>query len=170
MASFNAKIEEALPALWRFARSLTGDASRADDLVQDCIERALTRRMLFLPGRPIKPWLMKIMVNIHRNQYRSSARDAGDEALDSLHDPLAHARMEDRMHLADTFTALRNLPDEQREALLTVVVGGLDYQEAAATLDIPLGTLMSRLHRARTKLKEQQASGGTVVPIARGSS
>ena len=170
MASFNANIEEALPALWRFALSLTGNSAEADDLVQDCVERALTRRMLFIPGRPIRPWLMKIMVNIHRNNRRSTRQTVDDEALGGLLDPLAHARMEDRMHLADTFNALRTLPDEQREALLAVVVGGLDYQDAARTLDIPIGTLMSRLHRARTKLKEQQGSGATIVSIAGGSS
>lgn len=172
MASFDDKIEAAVPALWRYALSLTGDASRADDLLQDCIERALRKRLLYLPGRDIVPWLMRMMINLYRNQIKSSGplnthRFQLDEPDETMSDPIASTRADHRLELADTLAAVRALPDEQREALLTVVVGGLDYRDAAKALDIPMGTLMSRLHRARTKLKEKPQTDNLVTLVRR---
>lgn len=160
MSSFNDKIEAAIPALWRYAMSLTGDRARADDLLQDCVERALRKRMLFMPGRDMLPWLMRMMINLYRNQLRATPPYEAQEPDEMMGDAAATARTEDRMELADTLAAVRRLPEEQRQALLTVVVGGLDYRDAAKALDIPMGTLMSRLHRARTKLKQGQDPDG----------
>ncbi|MBI1494316.1 RNA polymerase sigma factor [Rhodobacteraceae bacterium MYP1-1] len=70
MRSFNTQLEKALPDIWRHACSLTHDKDAADDLVQDCIERALRKRLLWMPGRPLKPWLTKIMLNLYRDRWR----------------------------------------------------------------------------------------------------
>lgn len=68
--SFEAQLEDCLPDLWRYAWSLSRDRDAADDLVQDCVERALRKRLLWIPGRPLKPWLIKMLLNIYRDQWR----------------------------------------------------------------------------------------------------
>ncbi len=159
MASFHQQLQDSLPDLWRYAFALTRDRVRADDLVQDCAERALRKRALWLPGRPLKPWLMKMLLNILRNDH---ARAAG-RTMVAFEDELAEARplidTEGRLELAATMRALERLPREQREALLLVTVGGLDYGDAAEALGIPAGTLMSRLSRARARLRKWREEG-----------
>lgn len=153
MRSFNTQLEKALPDLWRYACSLTRDRDAADDLVQDCIERALRKRLVWMPGRPLKPWLTKIMLNLYRDRWRSSARfpttslDFIDEIAAQDTDAIT------RLELRDIWRRLETIPPEQSQALLAVVVGGLSYDEAAWSLGIPRGTLMSRIARARSKLK-----------------
>ncbi len=159
MASFHQQLQDALPDLWRYAFALTRARDRADDLVQDCAERALRKRALWLPGRPLKPWLMKMLLNILRNDH---ARGAG-RVMVPFEEQIARAQplidTEGRLELAATARALARLPEAQREALLLVAVGGLDYSEAARALGIPVGTLMSRLSRARSRLRQWRAEG-----------
>ncbi|MEZ5716197.1 MAG: RNA polymerase sigma factor [Paracoccaceae bacterium] len=110
MSGFHDQLTESLPALWRYAFSLTHDRAAADDLVQDCAERALRKRYLWLPHRPLKPWLMKMLLNTFRNRYRAeTARPTVplDEAP-----PLAAAGAspEERLDLAQTLRAVQDLP------------------------------------------------------------
>jgi RNA polymerase sigma-70 factor (ECF subfamily) len=143
-----------VPALRRYARALTGDADGADDLVQDCIERALRKSALFRPTGPLRAWLFTMLLNLHRNGARARRRRGVGLALDELTvEPAVAAPQPARVDLADMARAIERLPDEQREALLLVVLEEMPYAEAAAILGIPLGTLMSRLGRARAALR-----------------
>ncbi len=160
MSIFERELQQCLPDLWRYAHALTRNRDLADDLVQDCAERALRKRRLWRPTGPLKPWLMKMLLNLYRNQRRSEARRPRLVAIDA-DDPAHEARAADplaaRLDLADLSHAVAALPGEQREALLLVVLGGLSYKEAAEVLDIAQGTLMSRIARARAALR---AAGG----------
>ncbi len=168
MSSFHERLEACLPDLWRFAFSLCRDRALADDLVQDCAERALRKRALLLPGRPLRPWLMKMLLNIFRNQMRRDRKlravPLDGDALERHEEFHVAPAGGDRLELAEMARSLARLPAQQREALLAVVVGGLDYAGAARALDIPVGTLMSRISRARAKLR-QGAEGGSKPPL-----
>jgi RNA polymerase sigma factor (sigma-70 family) len=141
-------MEQALahvPALRRYARLLTGDASRADDLVQDTLERACAKWSLWQPGSALRSWLLTIMHNLYLNQRRDWRHDELhaplDEADEPSHEPLA--RLGERIDLQQAL----------REVLLLVTVEEYTYAEAASILDIPIGTVMSRLHRGREQLR-----------------
>ena len=144
---------ELIPRLRRYARALTGERFRADDLVQDTLERALSKWALWRPGTDLRAWTFTIMHNVFVNQVRRSVL-----AAESL-DPDAGMDVEDSGARADTLaqlnalnSALQRLPDEHREVLLLVTLEGFSYDEAAHTLGLPIGTVMSRLARARGKL------------------
>jgi RNA polymerase sigma-70 factor (ECF subfamily) len=148
------EIEACVPALRRYARALTRDRDRADDLVQDCLERAIARRGLFRPHGPVRPWLFTILTNLHRNACRAERRHGEVLALEAGPEPATPAPQPDHLALAELARAIDTLPLEQREALLLVTLEGLPYAQAAAILHIPLGTLMSRLGRARAALRD----------------
>ena len=157
-------IADCVPALRRYARALTHDPDGADDLVQDCLERAIAKRSLWRPIGPIRPWLFRILLNLHRNALRDRRRRPATTPVDELADLLpAPGSAFERAALAETARAMERLPGEQREALLLVAVEGLGYAEAAAILDIPLGTLMSRLGRARATLRQMTSENGRPV-------
>lgn len=142
-----------LPRLRRYARALTGDRHLADDLVQDTLERALARSSLWRRGSKLDSWLLTIMHNLFVNQLRSRARQA-TEALDDLPaEPAQRAQQGDALEVRDLQAALMRLPVEQRSVLLLVTLDERSYEEAADILDIPLGTVMSRLSRARERLR-----------------
>jgi RNA polymerase sigma-70 factor (ECF subfamily) len=146
------QLEASIPAMRRYARALTGSTDRADDLVQDAIERALNKKALWRPTGPLKPWLMTLMLNIFRNQYRARSRQQ-NEPLDAIDvEPSIPAPQPGRLALAEVARALDLLE-------------GTPYTEAARILDIPSGTLMSRLSRARASLKK--LTGGTQEPRLR---
>ena len=150
----------------RYARALTRNADRADDLVQDCLERALRKRGLFQPTGPLRAWLYRILLNVHRNGLRQTRRRGDHVSIDALLiEPSVAAAQPGRIALAEMSRAIDQLPDEQREALLLVVLEGVSYEEAASILEIPAGTLMSRLSRARTALR--QMTGGSEEPRLR---
>ncbi|WP_114286261.1 RNA polymerase sigma factor [Candidatus Halocynthiibacter alkanivorans] len=153
---FQTELQSCLPDLWRYACALCRDRDLADDLVQDCAERALRKRALWRPRGPLKPWLMKMLLNLWRNHCKKHARSAALPAFDPAGDLtlVAPDHLSGALDLGDTARALAQLPEEQREALLTVVLGGLSYKDAARTLGIPAGTLMSRLGRARAALRQ----------------
>ena len=149
-----------LPRLRRYARALTGDRHLADDLVQDTLERALTRSLLWRSGTKLDAWLLTIMHNLFVNQIRSRARQA-TEALDTLPvEPAQRAMQTDALEVRDLNSALLALPVEQRAVLLLVTLDERSYEETARILDIPVGTVMSRLSRARERLR-QLLDGGT---------
>ena len=159
MSSFLDEIEGSVPALRRYARALTRNADRADDLVQDCIERALRKRGLFQPTGPLQAWLYRILLNVYRNGLRQTRRRGDHVSIDALLiEPSVAASQPGRIALAEMSRAIDQLPDEQREALLLVVLEGVTYEEAASILEIPAGTLMSRLSRARTALRQMTGS------------
>ncbi len=144
---------EMLPRLRRYARMLTGDRARADDLVQDALERALERESSFRSGGNLRPWLFSLMRNLFVDGIR--AREAIDWSADSEALPeMAAPHQADPAELRDIHTALEKLPADQREVLLLVAVEGLRYREAAEVLALPVGTVMSRLARARGKMQE----------------
>ncbi len=144
-----------IPRLRRYARALTGERFRADDLVQDTLERAISKWALWRPGTDLRAWTFTIMHNVFVNQVKRSA-NAGETL-----DPDAGLDTEDSSARADTLAALsainhalQQLSDEQREVLLLVTLEGFSYDEAAHTLGMPIGTVMSRLSRARVRLGE----------------
>jgi RNA polymerase sigma-70 factor (ECF subfamily) len=141
-----------VPALRRYARLLTGDAARADDLVQDTLERACLKWALWEPGSALRSWLLTIMHNLFLNQRRDRRHDEGHLALDDVpepaYEPLAHVG--ERIDLQQ---ALATLSPALREVMLLVAVEEYTYAEAARLLEVPVGTVMSRLHRAREKVR-----------------
>ena len=160
MTSFLDEIEGCVPDLRRYARALTRNADRADDLVQDCIERALRKRSLFRPTGPLRAWLYRILLNLYRNSLRQNRRRGDHISMDALViEPSIPAPQPGRIALAEMSRAIDQLPDEQREALLLVVLEGMSYEEAAGILEIPAGTLLSRLSRARATLRQLTGAG-----------
>ena len=150
MSGVRALILEQVPALRRYARALTGNRERADDLIQDTLARALSRIHLWRPAASIRPWLFTIMHNLFLNERRRAARTT---QLNTEPAEPAADRADSRALLDDVDRALTQLPDEQRAAVLLVGVEEMSYDEAARVLGIPIGTLMSRLSRGREQLR-----------------
>lgn len=153
MDQFIDAVEACVPALRRYARALTRNVDQADDLVQDCIERALSRRGLFRPSGPVRAWLFTILLNLHRNSRRNVHRRGEQVDIDSVPEFSTPAPQPGHIALAEMARAIEALPLEQKEALLLVALEGMAYAEAAEILKVPLGTLMSRLGRARAALR-----------------
>ena len=148
-------IVELIPRLRRYARALAGDRSAADDLVQDTLERAWSKFHLYRRGTDLRAWLFTVMHNVYVNQLRSAKTAAVlDEETPELARP---GREADGLVLRDLDAAIRRLPPEQREVLLLVALEEMSYDGAAQALGIPIGTVMSRLARAREKLRAMLA-------------
>ena len=139
-----------IPRLRRYARALTGDSHRADDLVQDTLERALAKFHLWRRGSDLRAWMFAIMHNVFVNQVKARRELALDEA-DAA--GLQDMPRSDPMEMRDLDAALRRLPAEQREVLLLVGLEQLSYAETSQALGVPLGTVMSRLSRGRERLR-----------------
>ena len=151
-----------LPRLRRFARGLTGSAVEADDLVQAACERALARAHQFQEGTRFDSWMFRIVQTIWIDQLRSRdiRREEAEEEGVHIGTDEPGRRAEARLALQEVRTALRQLPPEQRAALLLVTVDGLSYKEAAEVAEVPVGTIMSRLARARVALQAKLEAGG----------
>jgi len=161
MTNFLDEIEACIPALRRYARALTSSLERADDLVQDTLERAIRKQRLFSPKGSLRTWLFTILTNIFRNDLRAAKRRPHLTPIDELaEEPQSAPEQHGRLALSETALAIECLPDEQRQVLLLVALEGFAYKEAAAILDIPQGTLMSRLGRARANLRKLTDEGG----------
>ena len=161
MSQFLDRIEECVPPLRRYARALTHNSDLADDLVQDCLERAIRKSGLWRPTGSLQAWLFKMLLNIHRNNLRQRRRAPDSMPIASLPvEPQVQSASPGRLAFAETARAMQALPAEQREALLLIAVEGLSYAEAAGVLEIPVGTLMSRLGRARAALRSLTEEGG----------
>lgn len=153
MPDFLDEMTRSVPALRRYANALTHNRDTADDLVQDCLERAIRKQALWRPEGPLRPWLYRVLINVWRNNLRSRSQRPAQVPIDDVADQLfVPAAQTGRVALAEMARAIEKLSAEHREALLLVVVEGLSYAEAAQVLEIPLGTLMSRLGRARASL------------------
>jgi RNA polymerase sigma-70 factor (ECF subfamily) len=163
-AAFGEQLIAVLPRLRRFARGLAGNAAEADDLVQAACERALARAHQFQEGTRFDSWMFRIVQTIWIDQLR--ARDVGKEdgelAEERLGSDAAVRRIEARLALAEVRLAVERLPPEQRSVLMLVTVDGLSYKEAADVAGVPVGTIMSRLARARVALHQQLAAGSGV--------
>lgn len=148
-----------IPQLRRYARALTGDPVRADDLVQDTLERALGKWTLWRPG-DLGAWLRTLMHNLFINQLRSRPAERAMEDLDGAAGEVpTRPRQQDLLELRDIDRALQRLPAEQREVLLLVGLDELSYGEVARVTGVPVGTVMSRLSRAREHLRRILAEG-----------
>ena len=153
MEEFGTQVVPHIPRLRRYARALTGERTAADDLVQDTLERACNKLHLWRRGSDLRAWLFTIMHNVFINQVRGR-RVVPDVPLnDEIMELPAHSAQADRLEIRDLDAALARLPDEQREVLLLVALEQLSYEETAKALGIPIGTVMSRLSRARERLR-----------------
>jgi RNA polymerase sigma-70 factor, ECF subfamily len=144
-----------LPRLRRFAQTLTCDRDRADDLVQDTIVRALTRIDQFQPGTRLDSWMFKIAQNLWFNRLSAATLRGPVEPIDAAEEVMGSDGRdvtENRLTLAAVNRGIKQLPVNQRVLIALVCVEGLSYKEAADVLDVPIGTVMSRLARARTAL------------------
>src|SRR5262245_58429357 len=154
MSEFHRLIEHEIPRLRRYARALTRSADRADDLVQETLLRAIAKVHLWQTGTDIRAWLFTIMHNQYVNTVRRAMRDGANidieqmsSALVATTDPTASRQ------LHELEQALSRLRDEQREAILLVGLEGMSYEAAAQILDVPVGTVRSRLSRGRDALR-----------------
>ncbi len=148
MSEFQRMVEVAIPALRRYARALTRDTDTADDIVQDTLVRALRSEHLF-HGGDVRAWLYTILTNLNRNRLRSISRRPTLTPIKDSDAALAGPDTGSR----DIARALDDLAEEQRSALLLVVLEGLTYREVAEVQGVPIGTVMSRIARARLQIK-----------------
>ena len=154
MSELHRLIEGEIPRLRRYARALTRNADRADDLVQETLMRAIAKSHLWQAGTDIRAWLFTIMHNQHVNIVRRATRDGANvdieqmsSALAATTDPTASRQ------LRELERALSRLSDEHREVILLVGLEGMSYEAAAKILDVPVGTVRSRLSRGRDDLR-----------------
>jgi RNA polymerase sigma-70 factor, ECF subfamily len=154
MSDFHDLIEREIPRLRRYARALTRSADRADDLVQETLLRAIAKVHLWQTGTDIRAWLFTIMHNQYVNMVRRAMRDGAtvdieqmSSALVATTDPTASRQ------LRELENAISRLRDEQREVVLLVGLEGMSYEAAARVLDVPVGTVRSRLSRGRDALR-----------------
>jgi RNA polymerase sigma-70 factor (ECF subfamily) len=145
-----------IPHLRRYARSLTREKESADDLVQSCLERAIDRFSLWRRDKTLRPWLFAIMHNLHVSTIRHRERRPVTVSMDQVESRAesSGASPESWASVGELMDAIDLLPEDQRSAILLVGLENLSYVEAAQVLAIPVGTLMSRLHRGRQRLRE----------------
>ncbi len=145
------RLVELIPRLRRYARALVGERAAADDLVQDTLERAWSKLHLYRRGTDLRAWLFTVMHNVHVNKLRAARpTDPLDDDMPELAQRAAQA---DALLVRDLDRAIGRLPADQRAVLLLVTLEEMSYEEVARTLGIPIGTVMSRLSRAREKLR-----------------
>jgi RNA polymerase sigma factor (sigma-70 family) len=147
------QVAEHLPGLRRYARVLTGDAWAADDLVQDTLERACRKWLLWRAGTDLRAWLFTLMHNLYLNQQRAATPLPLVVDIDTLAASL-QAPVGNSDTALDLERCLQRLPAEQRAVLMLVTVEDLSYTDTAKVLQVPVGTVMSRLSRARVRLRE----------------
>ncbi|CAN7338976.1 sigma-70 family RNA polymerase sigma factor [Acidovorax sp. LjRoot74] len=157
-----AQVIEQLPGLRRYARVLTGDAWAADDLVQDTLERACSKWLLWRTGTDLRAWLFTLMHNLYLNQRRALPALAPLD-IEEVQDQL-HARSSPSDDALDLERCLQRLPADQRAVLLLVAMEDMSYEDTARILSIPVGTVMSRLSRARTRLRALMDHTAPAVP------
>ncbi|WP_082524608.1 RNA polymerase sigma factor [Pseudorhodoferax sp. Leaf274] len=150
-----AEIVACIPSLRRYARALLADRDRADDLVQDTLERACARLALWRRQGEVRAWLFGIMHNQFVDRLRAQRSRPEDSAGDALPEQPQRPLQTDALELRDLERILQRLPPEQREVLLLVAVEEMSYLEVAGAVGVPLGTVMSRLSRARARLQEE---------------
>jgi len=166
MESMDAMITEQIPKLRRYARALTGDRTSADDLVQDTLERAWGKLHMWRSGSNMRAWMFSIMHNTFINQIRKNKVATVSIDEDALDVP-TRATQDDALEMRDLVSALTKLPDEYREVVLLIGLEQMSYEEVSQVLEIPLGTVMSRLSRGRERLRTLMAGTTESVPVLR---
>ena len=141
-----------VPSLRAFAISLSGNGDRADDLVQETLLRALSHIDSFEPGTNMPAWLFTILRNLFRSEYRKRRREVEDADGRYAETLKSHPEQTGRVEFEEFRTALAKLPSDQREALILVGASGFSYEDAAAICGCAVGTIKSRVNRARSKL------------------
>jgi RNA polymerase sigma-70 factor, ECF subfamily len=154
MSEFGRLLEREIPRMRRYARALTRNTVKSDDLVQSSLVRALEKQHLWQPGSNLRAWLFTILHNQYVNDVRHALRQGSLGPVEDAEpvwsvEPVAEASLQ----LADLQRAINTLSHEQREVLLLVCLEGMRYEQVATILDIPVGTVRSRLSRARTTLR-----------------
>ena len=150
----------AVPSLRAFAISLSGNVDRADDLVQETLLRAVANIDSFQPGTNMSAWLFTILRNLFRSEYRKRRREVEDTDGSYAESLKSHPEQEGRVEMQEFLAALAKLPADQREALVLVGAAGFSYEEAAAICECAVGTIKSRVNRARTRLAEMLSIDG----------
>ena len=152
MPEFLTELEQCIPALRRYAFSLFHQQENADDLVQDCLERAIKKQSLWQQGSSLRAWLFTMQHNLYINQLRSKGRQP---QMTTEIEILTHQSEPHKTEvlMRDINSCIQQLPEEQRQVLLLVSVEGFTYKEVGEIMNIPLGTVMSRLSRARKTLQ-----------------
>ncbi len=165
MTETHEAILSAIPRLRRYAHALVGNAEAADDLVQACLERALSRLHLWREGSNMQAWLITILRNQFINQLRINQSRLAAAASPRAGDPDTYPvppTQHQTLAVMDITGALNSIPNEQREVLLLVGLEGFSYKETAEILGIPIGTVMSRLARGRESMREAMRDEGKV--------
>ncbi len=159
---FRNQLAAEVPPLRRFARALTGDAALADDLVQDCVERALLKTHLYDPSRPLRAWLYAVLRNIYISGLRRNGRSTIVKTVDDLSDGEGAVAPEQEHGLAagSVTEALDRLSPQHREIIVLVALEEMSYRDVAEILGVPQGTVMSRLSRAREHLRQMLEARG----------
>jgi RNA polymerase sigma-70 factor (ECF subfamily) len=150
----------AIPNLRAFAISLSGNVDRADDLVQETILRALANIDSFQPGTNMSAWLFTILRNLFRSEYRKRRREVEDATGMYAESMKSQPEQASRLEFEELRVALAQLPDDQREAVILVGASGFSYEEAAAICGCAVGTIKSRVNRARNRLAELMSIEG----------
>jgi RNA polymerase sigma-70 factor, ECF subfamily len=154
MSGFGNLLQAEVPTLRRYGRALTWDSTRADDLVQSCLLRALAKSHLWQPGTDLRAWLFTIMHNQHVSDIRRAMREGVSVPVEDAEPVLIiPATQGATLQLRDLDRAMARLPEEQRQAVRLIGQEGLSYDEAALLLDVPVGTVRSRLSRGREMLR-----------------
>lgn len=152
---FGRLVEQEIQRLRRYARALTCDRERADDLVQDCLTRALAKQHLWQPGTDLRAWLFTILHYSRVGDLRPSGREAlRNRIAIKILTPLPSGA-DSRLELLDLHRAIGKLPEHQRQVLLLVGLEGISYGQAAAVIGVPVGTVRSRIARARESLRAE---------------
>jgi RNA polymerase sigma-70 factor (ECF subfamily) len=148
------RMVDSIPKLRAFGLSLCGNPDRADDLVQECLAKALLNLNSFAEGTNLSAWLFTILRNTYYSEFRKHRREVPDS--DGVHCAtlVSQPSQEDHMHFLDFNKALQRLPADQREALILVGAAGFSYEEAAEICNCAIGTVKSRVSRGRTQLTE----------------
>ena len=159
MNEFARMLEAEIPRLRRYARALTRDVVRADDLVQSCLTRAVAKQHLWQYGTDLRAWLFTIMHNQHVNDVRRGVREGNNVEIDEAPQLTVQSNAIPTLQLRDLERAIGKLPHEQREVILLVGLEGMAYEEVALVLSVPVGTVRSRLSRGRDQLRHLMDMG-----------
>jgi len=168
LSKFGVELEVHIASLRRYARSLLRNRVDADDLVQEALARAVSRADSFQAGTNLRAWLFTILHNVHVNQIRSRASRPDEVPVDAVeHRLTTPARQEERVEVREMMRLVDELPEEQRQVLMLVALEGLKYEEVAEVLGVPIGTVMSRLSRAREAVRTKMANGAAAGGLRR---
>jgi RNA polymerase sigma-70 factor (ECF subfamily) len=167
MNDFARLLEPEIPRLRRYARALSRDVARADDLVQSCLARALAKQHLWKPGTDLRAWLFTLLHNQNVNDVRRAVREAANVNIDEISPAMSvQPRAMASLELRDLEAAIAKLAPEQRQVILLVGLEGMAYEEVAVILGVPIGTVRSRLSRGREVLRRLMDMGEKLSPAS----